>query len=120
MLSHYGIIDLFAKFCLIENLFREKPLALYVFSKNKSVVEKMLQQTSSGGVTVNDVLMHITGKSLIICAFHLMNPSVDLVQLADTRHVPRPLSPLKVAHGLLFAQDVLMKKKKGSHSCGKS
>jgi len=37
---------------------REKPLALYVFSKNNTTVKKILDSTSSGGVTVNDVLMH--------------------------------------------------------------
>ncbi|XP_004210138.2 aldehyde dehydrogenase, dimeric NADP-preferring isoform X1 [Hydra vulgaris] len=37
---------------------REKPLALYVFSTNSSIVEKILKQTSSGGVCVNDALVH--------------------------------------------------------------
>ncbi|KAB0793762.1 hypothetical protein PPYR_13382 [Photinus pyralis] len=35
-----------------------KPLALYVFAKNKKVVDLVLKNTSSGGVTVNDTLMH--------------------------------------------------------------
>ncbi|XP_066491148.1 aldehyde dehydrogenase family 3 member A2 isoform X2 [Tiliqua scincoides] len=38
---------------------REKPLALYVFA-NKEIVKKMIAETSSGGVTANDVLMHFT------------------------------------------------------------
>lgn len=37
---------------------RDKPLAMYVFSKDNSVVDKMLSEISCGGVTVNDVLMH--------------------------------------------------------------
>lgn len=61
---------------------REKPLALYIFCSNKKVrtiqhagiegvsaspfllfsltqaVKRMIEETSSGGVTVNDVLMH--------------------------------------------------------------
>ncbi|NWH77073.1 AL3A2 dehydrogenase, partial [Piaya cayana] len=37
---------------------REKPLALYVFSNNKKLVNWVISETSSGGVTVNDVLMH--------------------------------------------------------------
>lgn len=37
---------------------REKPLALYVFSKNNATVKRILDSTSSGGVTVNDTLMH--------------------------------------------------------------
>uniref|UniRef100_A0AAY4DGR0 Aldehyde dehydrogenase n=1 Tax=Denticeps clupeoides TaxID=299321 RepID=A0AAY4DGR0_9TELE len=43
---------------------REKPLALYVFSSDKKVIKRMLSETSSGGVTVNDVIMHYTVTSL--------------------------------------------------------
>ena len=37
---------------------RDKPLALYVFSKNENNVRKVLDRTSSGGVTVNGVFSH--------------------------------------------------------------
>jgi aldehyde dehydrogenase (NAD+) len=37
---------------------RPKPLALYVYSNNKSNVDKVLSRTSSGGVTVNGVFSH--------------------------------------------------------------
>ncbi|KGL85122.1 Fatty aldehyde dehydrogenase, partial [Tinamus guttatus] len=37
---------------------REKPLALYVFSNNKKLIQNMIAETSSGGVTANDVIMH--------------------------------------------------------------
>jgi len=37
---------------------REKPLALYIFSKNNSTVQKVLQNTSSGGAGVNECLLH--------------------------------------------------------------
>ncbi|XP_063002549.1 aldehyde dehydrogenase family 3 member A2 isoform X2 [Elgaria multicarinata webbii] len=43
---------------------REKPLALYVFSDNKKVIKKMIAETSSGGVTANDVLMHFSVPTL--------------------------------------------------------
>ncbi|XP_035241492.1 aldehyde dehydrogenase family 3 member A2-like [Anguilla anguilla] len=43
---------------------REKPLALYVFSSSNKVVRRMLDETCSGGVTVNDVMMHYTQSSL--------------------------------------------------------
>ncbi|KAK7156346.1 hypothetical protein R3I94_006431 [Phoxinus phoxinus] len=43
---------------------REKPLAVYVFSSDKTAIKRMLTETSSGGVTVNDVLMHYTVNSL--------------------------------------------------------
>ena len=37
---------------------RDKPLALYVFSPDENNVDKVLQRTSSGGVTVNGVFSH--------------------------------------------------------------
>nr|XP_002124149.3 fatty aldehyde dehydrogenase-like isoform X1 [Ciona intestinalis] len=43
---------------------REKPLAMYIFAKNKKLVNKILSNTSSGGVTVNDVVMHYVPHSL--------------------------------------------------------
>ncbi|XP_036622506.1 aldehyde dehydrogenase family 3 member A2 isoform X1 [Trichosurus vulpecula] len=43
---------------------REKPLALYVFSNNNKLIKKMIQETSSGGVTGNDVIMHFALNSL--------------------------------------------------------
>ncbi len=43
---------------------RDKPLALYVFAKDDATVDKVLEQTSSGGVCVNHTLMHITPASL--------------------------------------------------------
>lgn len=36
----------------------EKPLALYVFSKRSSTVDRVLQETTSGGVCVNDTILH--------------------------------------------------------------
>jgi len=38
---------------------RPKPLALYVFTKSKSVSERVLQSTSSGSAIVNDTLVHV-------------------------------------------------------------
>jgi aldehyde dehydrogenase (NAD+) len=37
---------------------KEKPLALYYFSNNKKNIEKMIRLTSSGGVTINDCMVH--------------------------------------------------------------
>ncbi len=42
----------------------EKPLALYLFSNVKSEIQKVLQNTSSGGVVVNDVLLHFINHNL--------------------------------------------------------
>ena len=38
---------------------RPKPLALYIFSNRKAVQQQVLQQTSSGGVCVNDTIMQL-------------------------------------------------------------
>lgn len=37
-----------------------EPLSLYVFSRDRKVVEHVLGNTQSGGVTVNNVIMHVT------------------------------------------------------------
>ncbi len=38
---------------------RAKPLALYVFAKDQKVIDDVVRTTTSGGVCVNQVLMHI-------------------------------------------------------------
>ncbi|KAM8818950.1 aldehyde dehydrogenase, dimeric NADP-preferring-like [Rhynchonycteris naso] len=43
---------------------REKPLDLYVFSNNNKVIKKMIGETSSGGATGNDVIIHLSVHSL--------------------------------------------------------
>uniref|UniRef100_A0A671VAA4 Aldehyde dehydrogenase n=1 Tax=Sparus aurata TaxID=8175 RepID=A0A671VAA4_SPAAU len=43
---------------------REKPLALYIFCSDKKAIKRMIEETTSGGVTVNDVMMHYTLNSL--------------------------------------------------------
>jgi acyl-CoA reductase-like NAD-dependent aldehyde dehydrogenase len=39
---------------------RPKPLALYFFSRNQQRQNQVLQATSSGGVCINDILLHLT------------------------------------------------------------
>lgn len=43
---------------------RAKPLSLYVFTRSSSVSNHFLQRTSSGGVTINDTLMHFANPHL--------------------------------------------------------
>lgn len=43
---------------------QEKPLALYIFSNKKEDVREILENTSSGGVTVNDTIMHLAVATL--------------------------------------------------------
>jgi len=37
---------------------RAKPLALYIYSKDQSTIDKVLERTSSGGVTINGFFSH--------------------------------------------------------------
>ena len=43
---------------------RDKPLGLYVFSSNRAFKDAVLAQTSSGGVCVNDCIMHAANPEL--------------------------------------------------------
>ena len=43
---------------------KDKPLALYYFSEDKNKIEKVLKRTSSGGVTINDTLVHVSSSYL--------------------------------------------------------
>ena len=43
---------------------RPRPLALYWFDRDDARIESMLQTTHAGGVTVNDVILHIAPDSL--------------------------------------------------------
>lgn len=43
---------------------KSKPLALYIFSDDKSLVQRIIKQTSAGGTCVNDVLIHISNPKL--------------------------------------------------------
>ncbi len=43
---------------------REHPLALYLFSDNKIVVERTMNEALAGDMSVNDTLMHITQNDL--------------------------------------------------------
>lgn len=41
-----------------------RPLALYFFSNKRKNIERILTETVSGGVTINDVIMHVSQESL--------------------------------------------------------
>lgn len=43
---------------------KDKPLALYIFSEDKLVINKIIKETSAGGTCVNDVLVHISNPNL--------------------------------------------------------
>ncbi|UOO82090.1 coniferyl aldehyde dehydrogenase [Uruburuella testudinis] len=43
---------------------RERPLALYVFGKSPAQIDAVLQRTVSGGVSVNETLLHVAQENL--------------------------------------------------------
>lgn len=43
---------------------REKPLALYLFTKDKEIGSRVLRKISSGGVSINDTISHIINPEL--------------------------------------------------------
>ena len=43
---------------------REKPLAIYYFSKDKKKQKRMINETSSGACLINDVILHIANHNL--------------------------------------------------------
>lgn len=43
---------------------KEKPLALYIFSKDKKYVSHVMQRTTAGGTTINDAMLHIMHPNL--------------------------------------------------------
>ena len=43
---------------------RENPLCSYIFTKDEKKVQKFLDGTLSGGVTVNDVMKHAVNETL--------------------------------------------------------
>lgn len=38
---------------------RPKPLAAYLFSKNKKLEEEFVQKVSAGGILINDAALHV-------------------------------------------------------------
>ena len=59
VIAYDNLIDAIA---LINKL--PKPLAIYIFSRNKSLQQQVCSQTSSGGVCINDTLMQFGVSSL--------------------------------------------------------
>jgi coniferyl-aldehyde dehydrogenase len=43
---------------------RDRPLAIYYFGNDNAEQERVLSRTTSGGVTINDVIMHVSMEDL--------------------------------------------------------
>ena len=42
----------------------DKPLALYLFTEDKKIQKKVIESTSSGGVSINDTILHVSNPNL--------------------------------------------------------
>lgn len=52
-------------FKIIEKLkFMDKPLSMYIFSEDKEHIDRLTYDLSSGGVCINDTIMHLTNPHL--------------------------------------------------------
>jgi aldehyde dehydrogenase (NAD+) len=101
---------------------REKPLALYIFSKSKSNTDKMLRGTSSGGVVINHGLLNFSNSNL---PFGGVNHSGigkahgkhSFIEFSNEKAVVSQWSPISVStflrqpftHGTKRLIDLLMK-----------
>ena len=101
---------------------REKPLALYIFSKSKSNTDKMLRGTSSGGVVINHGLLNFSNSNL---PFGGVNHSgigkahgkQSFIEFSNEKAVVSQWSPISVStflrqpftHGTKRLIDLLMK-----------
>lgn len=62
LLPIIGFQDLDKTITQINN--RPKPLALYIFSKDKHTQNKIIHETSSGGITINNTIFHLVSPNL--------------------------------------------------------
>lgn len=65
----FGPILPIIEFCNLNDVIKfirekEKPLALYYFSEDKKLIEKVLSKVSSGGATINDTIIHVASSKL--------------------------------------------------------
>lgn len=87
----------------------EKPLALYVFSNQKSFVDKVLNSFSFGGGVVNDTMVHYVNKNLPfggighsgmgayhgVCTFKTFSHQKGIVQRSRMLDIPLRYPPYK-------------------------
>src|SRR5690606_18085761 len=48
----------------IHNYIKEKPLATYLFTDDKKIRDYIIKNVSTGGITINDTLMHFSNHHL--------------------------------------------------------
>ena len=61
----FPVIEYDDIFKVIEKLkFMDKPLSMYIFSEDKEHIDRLTYDLSSGGVCINDTIMHLTNPNL--------------------------------------------------------
>jgi aldehyde dehydrogenase (NAD+) len=65
----FGPILPILKFSNLDDCFkiirsREKPLALYIFSKSQAAIEAILKNTTAGGTCINSLIIHLANNNL--------------------------------------------------------
>ena len=69
----FGLLQTFNKmFCLC--CFRERPLALYAFTNNSELQERLSSEVQSGGYVINDIIAHYGSKSNFEIFIQLFQP----------------------------------------------
>ena len=61
-------------------VFRERPLALYVFTKRPHVISAFRNSTSSGSLMINDTVSHVAGKCSDISMSTLFHSKISNTQ----------------------------------------
>lgn len=94
---------------------RPKPLALYIFSKDQTKIDRVLSETSAGGVTINDTLMHIANPNLPFggvgdsgigayhgeSSFHLFSHQKSVLHRSFLLDDPVRYAPYKLSRGMV-------------------
>lgn len=68
---------------------RDKPLAMYIFSRNETDRDLIISNTSCGGICVNDTMGHFAGCTISIKYYVLVH------KLTFPRYIPTLKSQLK-------------------------
>ncbi|MCF8358379.1 MAG: aldehyde dehydrogenase [Prolixibacteraceae bacterium] len=94
---------------------REKPLALYYFSRNTKKVKRVLRETTSGGSCINDTILHVANKKLPFggvgnsgmgkyhgrASFDTFSNTRSVLQSSTVIDIPLKYAPYKNKMGLL-------------------
>ena len=70
---------------------KEKPLAIYYFSNNNEKVNKVLKYTTSGGIIINDTLMHVSTHIYLLVELEIVEWENIMEKIVYTFQMQRQL-----------------------------